>query len=218
MPQENAGVFLHSFSNSRGYSLKINLFTCGLVLYSWIRNSHSCPCITEILIAIRRLSSQPVLESSQKNHKPNENHKSYERLLGLFPSGNVPNFLDRSTEKTTDTLKWIVSKPSFSLYLNQDYRKPIYAYYICYKMWNFMPEQICFIAVSVQVITFSMFFAVKIYAGSSHTVSLWSWGPFSAGRIWLQRGKVFIKNKSLLLASLLVRFLKFRGTAAFSFK
>lgn len=39
---------------------------------------------------------------------------------------------------------------------------------------NLCPEQICFPAGSVQVITFSMFFIVKAYAGSPQEVSIWS--------------------------------------------
>lgn len=73
MSQETAFLFLHSFYNSRGYSLKINLLTGGLVLYFLFKNSHLCLHVTKILIVTRRISSLSVLEYCKKKPKtPNK--------------------------------------------------------------------------------------------------------------------------------------------------
>jgi len=66
---------------------------------------------------------------------------------------------------------------------------------------TFCPEQICFLAGSVQVMTFSMFLIVKTYAGSSHQVSIWSRRLFSVCRIWLQKGKAFYENQVIAFSS-----------------
>lgn len=76
----------------------------------------------------------------------------------------------------------------------------LYSYYICFKVLNILPWTICFVEGSVQVLMFSMVFAVKTHAGSSHNIFIWSLSLFSVLQGLASEGKSILWKPSTVIS------------------